>query len=221
MLDEDQIVAPTLLRYHMKFRFWFQEYNASTPSHYNLPRIYQQTEANAGEYDVPPAFAKPGLPSVGYEDWPVGKPTPGTTCTGTCPDGPDCECVHEIVYKWTVSNMRLIYAGGHCHAPSCKELILYENSTGTLRLLCHQLPVYGTGNVTKDKYDEAGYLHLPPCLWSDDPSEGLQPTVWLGPNTPLVSIKRNYNTKMGHFGEMASWQMRGVFFPNNETKTVE
>ena len=28
----------------------------------------------------------------------------------------------------------------------------------------------------------------------------------------LVSIKRNNNTHMGHFGEMASWQMRGVNF---------
>ena len=25
------------------------------------------------------------------KEWPVGTPTPGTTCTGSCPDGPDCE----------------------------------------------------------------------------------------------------------------------------------
>jgi len=71
-----------------------------------------------------------------------------------------------------------------------------------------------TGNVDEeqggDKYDEAGYIALPPCLWGDDP--GLQPSVLLPPNTELVSIKKNKNTYMGHYGEMASWQMRGVFF---------
>jgi hypothetical protein len=55
-----------------RFRFWFQEYvpsvNNSTPSHYDLERVYQQTEANAGEYDIPPAFGLPGQPVVGYPD---------------------------------------------------------------------------------------------------------------------------------------------------------
>jgi len=76
-----------------------------------------------------------------------------------------------------------------------------------MELLCHQGPVYGQGNVTVDKYDEAGYLSLPPCLWGDD--KGLSPSVHLPAGTPLVSFKTNVNTKMGHFGEMASWQMRG------------
>ena len=110
MLDADQEIRPELLRYHMKFRFWFQEYHMKfkdipagkadrsygKASHANLPRIYYQTEAHAGEYDIPPAFAKPGHPIVGYPDWPVNKPTPGTSCTGNCPDGDDCECIHSI-----------------------------------------------------------------------------------------------------------------------------
>ena len=48
------------------------------------------------------------------------------------------------------------------------------------------------------------------CLWGDD--KGLEPSVLLPPNTELVSIKRNKNTHVGHYGEMASWQMRGVNF---------
>ncbi len=143
------------------------------PSHRDLPRLYWQTEANAGEYDIPPAFAKPGFPVAGYPNWPLNTPTPGTTCTGTCPDGDDCECVHTIHYKWTTGPMRLIYAGGHCHAPSCISMELYRNDTG--ELLCRQLPVYGTG--TSDKWDQAGYLTLPPCLWGDD--AGLVPSVRL------------------------------------------
>lgn len=227
MLDADQEIRPELLRYHMKWRFWFQEYKpanktmtkdgsalvTSKPSHYNLPRIYYQTEANAGEYDIQPAFRKPGEQIVGYPGWPLNTPTPGTTCTGTCPDGPDCECVHTIHYKWTVSNIRLIYAGGHCHAPACKSIELYRNDTG--ELLCRQLPYYGKGNVTHDKYDESGYLSLPPCLWGDE--KGLDAPVWLPKNTPLLSIKKNFNTHRGHYGEMASWQMRGVNFPADGT----
>ena len=213
MLDADQPIRPELLRYHMKFRFWFQEYKVvgNEVSHNDLPRIYYQTEAWAGEYDIPPAFAKPGHPVAGYPNWPLNTPTPGTKCTGNCPDGDDCACVHTIVYKWNVSNMRLIYAGGHCHAPACIQMELYRNDTGhEMELLCRQIPVYGKGNVKDDKYDEEGYIALPPCLWGDD--EGLEPSILLPANTPLVSIKHNRNTKMGHYGEMASWQMRGVNF---------
>ena len=244
MLDEAQANAsyalPTL-RYHMKFRFWFQEYvpanttvtlpvaegassmslalvsrTTTQPSHHDLPRIYYQTEAWAGEYDIPPAFWVEGKhPKIpGYPaQAPYPALSPGTTCTGSCPDGDDCECVHEIVFKWTVSNIRLIYAGGHCHAPACISMELYRNDTGhEMELLCRQLPVYGKGTPrTKDnRYDEAGYLTLPPCLWGDD--KGLHPSVLLPANTPMVSIKKNRNQDTGHFGEMASWQMRGVNF---------
>ena len=44
----------------------------------------------------------------------------------------------------------------------------------------------------------AGYLSLPPCLWGDE--EGLHPSVLLPPNTELVSVKKNWNTHMGHYG---------------------
>lgn len=106
-----------VLRYHMKWRVWFQEYMppGGTPggggasmvenppprqpaSHANLVRLYWQSEGNAGEYDVPPAFKRDEeFPILGYPDWPVGKPTPGTSCTGDCPNGDDCDCHHEIV----------------------------------------------------------------------------------------------------------------------------
>eukprot|EP01084_Bolivina_argentea_P258905 436665_1 len=204
LLDANQTIPSSLLRYHMKFRFWFQEYypanntNDNKPSHYNLPRIYQQTEANAGEYDIPPAFALPNVPVVGYPNWPLNEPTPGTVCSGNCPNGNDCECIHEIHYKWIenpTKPMRLIYAGGHCHAPMCQSLILYRNDTG--EILCSQIPQYGKGNIDKDKYDEAGYILIPPCLWGND--TGLEPSVLLPPGTPLLSKKICKNTHMGHY----------------------
>ena len=108
-----------------------------------------------------------------------------------------------------------IYAGGHCHAPACIGIWLYRNDTGHKdELLCHQAPVYGSGNVVQakggDKFDEAGYISLPPCLWGDD--KGLSKSVLLPANSEIYSIKKNKNTHLGHYGEMASWQMRGVGF---------
>jgi len=208
-------------------------------SHIDLPRIYWQTESDAGEYDIPPAFYTEGQPKIaGYpEVGPYPELTPGSSCTGNCPSGDDCECIHTITYNNTVSNMRLIYAGGHCHAPACIGIWLYRNDPGhEMELLCHQAPIYGNGTGVNSKagmYDEKGYLALPPCLWGDD--EGLHPSILLPPNTPLVSIKKNKNSElrtsaccrrppirtasnrlplctahMGHYGEMASWQMRGI-----------
>ena len=195
-------------------------------------------QANAGEYDIPPAFWVEGKHPkiVGYPDvGPYPELSPGTSCTGNCPDGDDCKCIHTITYNRTVSNMRLIYAGGHCHAPACIGIWLYRNDPGhEMELLCHQAPMcvcllicvcynllvrasttshilpntrlfnsYGNGTGTNSvagMYDEAGYLSLPPCLWGDEP--GLHPSVLLPPNTELVSIKKNWNTHRGHFGEV-------------------
>ncbi|EOD05979.1 hypothetical protein EMIHUDRAFT_453585 [Emiliania huxleyi CCMP1516] len=241
MLDADQPVRPELLRYHHKYRFWFEEYlpaprahaavqapaapSGGGASHLNLERIYYMTEASAGEYDVPPAFATPSVPLPGYPSWPLGVPTPGTSCTGSCPTpeqpsrfGADCECVHTITYHWSIDNKSLIYAGGHCHAPSCLDISLYRNDTGTPQLLCRQATKYGAGDVKHDKFDEADFVALPPCLWE---GEGLDPAPWLGPKTPMVSVKRNRNTRLGHFGEMASWQMRGVPFPAHRAQLAD
>ena len=39
------------------------------------------------------------------------------------------------------SGVELIYAAGHCHAPSCISMELYHADTGML--LCSHYPVYG------------------------------------------------------------------------------
>ena len=40
--------------------------------------------------------------------------------------------------------INLIYAGGHCHAPSCISVELYNADSG--ELLCHHTPIYGKSN---------------------------------------------------------------------------
>jgi len=76
-------------------------------------------------------------------------------------------------------------------------------------------------------FDELGYLAIPPCIWGTEEvkpivcpnylleslyrhiQEGLIAPVFLPFNANLTSIKRNNNTYT-HYGEMSSWQMRGV-----------
>jgi len=105
------------------------------------------------------------------------------------------------VYK----GMDLIYAAGHCHAPMCIELELYDESTGTL--LCRNSATFGK---TDKIFDEIGYIaQIPPCLWGSA-SEGLPPPPRIYLDTPLLTIKRANNT-YPHYGDMASWQMRGAY----------
>jgi len=202
LLDQDQKQPEETMTYHLKFRFYFQPYTPATrdapeTSHKNLIRMWHQTEENSGEYDV------------------VG-----------CPEGtPPDDCIYQITSHFTVREMvqecdvrktptcwgntteydgiHLIYAAGHCHAPSCISMELYNADTGML--LCAHKPVYGQ---THEVFDELGYIAIPPCLFGPE-EEALVPPTFLPFNGNLTSIKRNNNTYT-HYGEMAMWQMRGV-----------
>ena len=177
------------------------------PSHYHVPRYYYLTERDAGEYDVPPAFRGVRDPDIpGYEGFPISTSaddlvlTPGSHCTGDCPHGPTCACYHQITSHFemkTGSSSRgspaaasMVYAGGHCHAPACLSIELYMNNTGTPELLCRQVSLYGKGDVAVDRFDEAGYVILPPCLWGTA-EEGLQPPVYLAQGTPYATQASN------------------------------
>ena len=78
LLDTNQKQPEEVMTYHLKFRFYFQPYSPATSSaptsHENLIRLYYQTEAWAGEYDVP-------------------KTDPGTPPEAT---------IHEITARWKV-----------------------------------------------------------------------------------------------------------------------
>ena len=99
--------------------------------------------------------------------------------------------------------IELRYAAGHCHAPSCISMELYHADTGAL--LCSHYPTYGQSHAV---FDELGYLAIPPCMWGGA-GEGLPAPTFLPYHANLTSIKRN-NASYTHYGEMASWQMRGV-----------
>ncbi len=213
LLDQDQIIPwpDKPLEYRLKFRFYFEEYRTATEqspaSHENLVRFYLMTEAFSGEYDIPQC----------------SEGTPPSQCVHTITSRSklldlvsDCKTIDSSYCSGEGSRdesktagVHLIYAGPHCHAPSCLSMELYNADTG--RLLCHVEPIYGTSH---DVYDEVGFLALPPCLWGDM-ADGLEEPVLLPLNTTLLSIKRNNNT-LPHTGDMASWQMRGVIVPRKD-----
>ena len=43
--------------------------------------------------------------------------------------------------------INIIYAGGHCHAPSCLSIELFNEDTG--KLICKQMPVYGKSDKVR------------------------------------------------------------------------
>lgn len=184
LLDADQEQPTDEMTYHLKFRFWFQDYYQQK----QMVRAYYQTEAYSGEYDVPQS-------------------PPGT---------PPEERIHSITAHWQVHEMiasdfqhnsngfALIYAAPHCHAPTCIDMELYNADTG--QLLCHVDGILGKGNSSVP-YDEHGYVKLNPCLWGED--AGIMRPIQIHWNTNLTSIKRT-NSTYTHYGEMASWQMRGI-----------
>ncbi|CAD7928958.1 unnamed protein product [Amoebophrya sp. A120] len=104
----------------------------------------------------------------------------------------------------------LIWANGHCHAPSCLSMELFRNDTG--ELLCKQTP-RDAASEAGSKFGEPGYIYTPPCIFAapGGPDETVLPRAPLIPDgVPLLSVKKNKNTDVGHLGEMASWQMRAV-----------
>ena len=90
---------------------------------------------------------------------------------------------------------------------------LYNNDTGAL--ICRNVPTYGNvtagpGLLSKNgKFEEKGYLALPPCVWSENPDDGLPAPPLLRWDTNLSAIKR-CNSTYGHTGEMARWQGHGI-----------
>ncbi len=81
---------------------------------------------------------------------------------------PDCS-VRQNPGCWgntsDYQGIHLIYAAGHCHAPSCISMELYNADTD--QLLCRHDPVYGKTHAI---FDELGYLAIPPCLYGAEVS---------------------------------------------------
>jgi hypothetical protein len=191
LLDSDQEIPwpDQPLEYHLKFRFWVQEYNASY--HHQISRSTWGI-ASPVEYDVPKCTK--GM--IGCSINPI-----------------DGTWMHKITGTYQGQG-KLVAAHFHCHAPTCLSISMYRcnknvsicNETNG-ELLCEEKPIYGgTGKIPIKKFDEAGFIIQPPCLWGSS-EDGLESPVDVDPNKYILGSVKYSNATHGHHGEMAWQQM--------------
>jgi hypothetical protein len=216
LLDADQAVPEHVDTVYYKWRFYFEDWDPAK----HIQAVHLEWALNGCD-------SGGGHKGCRVIDYDVPQCTPGT---------PPSECVHTVTSYFTGADMltacdpktqpycadprnvtadgvAFIMAGGHCHAPSCLSLELWNNETG--ELICRVTPAMGTGDQA---FDEDGYLWLPHCAWGN-PQDGLKPPVTFKPETKFVSIKKE-NSTYYHPGVMAIWQMRGAFVTHHDTAFV-
>jgi hypothetical protein len=215
LLDKEQESPEEVLEYRIKARFYFQEHDPDR--HENIWRWGFATDAGSGEYDVPQCPAGTPVENCVHEitshlqvkDFASGTSDPGA-------QGSKCDLrnmwnglnAHCIGGNKTSVGFKPVFVGAHCHAPTCISQELYNSDTG--ELICRQEAAYGTlaaGATGELRFDEKGYLAVPPCVWGGE--DGLQAPPLLAWDTNLTSIKRA-NSTYAHTGEMALWQGRGI-----------
>ena len=200
LLDKNQshLIPDDVLQYHMKMRFYFQPFNPER--HQQLYRWHWQTAMGAGEYDVP--IAPAGTPPQNATHTITAKIQVKDFATGACNYRSGINALTPECKPGSVG-FKPIFLGGHCHAPTCLSMSLYNADTG--ELLCRNVPTYGTlkagANGTADpnrRFEEDGYLALPPCVWSEDPASGLPLAPLLTWNTNLSAVKVGCPTLVLH-----------------------
>ena len=170
--------------------------------------MFWTNEQGAGEYDVPQC--KPG--------------TPASECVYTTTSlfkvRDSMRKCSSMSNPWCAANwnegsdVELLRAGTHCHAPACLGTDLYTCPAGssgcnatTGKLVCSNTPIYGVGEGSR--FDEPGYLAVPPCLWGT-PEEGLQPPPKLKLDDLLYMVKKVNNTNY-HYGVMGKYNTDYLF----------
>jgi hypothetical protein len=195
LLDADQEIPwpDQPLVFHHKYRFWVQPYDK-----------YFHKELVLGESVGSPLLI--GSPWE-YDVPKCAKDVPGCSLE-------DGTWVHTINGSM-MGRHTFVYLNNHCHAPTCLSVSVYACPKGTAladcnpsigKLLCRTDPIYGgTGHptITGTRFDEAGYIAIPVCLWGYG-SYGLEPPVDLQ-DVPLHVVKRA-NATGGHYGEMSGGQ---------------
>ena len=197
LLDAEQAQPAATDTYRMKFRIYYEPFVAQRHAFF----MFITVGAGAGEYDVPQCRAgTPPAPCV-YMTTAVFRLRDSIRkCHGNLAD-------YWCAPNWNEeSDVMLLRAGTHCHAPACINETLTVASTG--EVLCINTPLYGAG--VDPTMDEVAYaVGIPPCYWGSEP-EGLRPPPRLALDTELRIVKYNNNT-FYHTGVMAQWQMRGAF----------
>eukprot|EP00932_Pfiesteria_piscicida_P019557 SRR837773.6383.p1 GENE.SRR837773.6383~~SRR837773.6383.p1 ORF type:complete len:449 (+),score=10.76 SRR837773.6383:63-1409(+) len=199
LLDADQEIpwVDQPIEYHLKFRFWVQEYD---PAYHTQVKRTTWGIGSPVEYDVPQCEA-------------------GMSGCSRSPNG--YGWIHTITGTFKGGGS-LVLANFHCHAPTCLSMAMYKCPAGTEvcnattgELLCEEKPVYGGSGHVEARFDETGYIYQPPCVWGSS-SFGLE----AAPNVTgfVLGTVKTSNATYGHHGEMA-WQQ--MYFFDEVQKTPD
>ena len=194
LLDADQPIPwpDQPLTYSLKWRFWYQDYDPKVHTTVEYGSLGKGTDWSIG--------AGPMQPGYGAE-YDVPKCDDGVA---GCSRGSDGTWVHTITghFKFNTDpakggHKRPVVAHLHCHAPTCLSMAIYNNDTG--KLICEERSVYGQGRPGV-RFDEPGYIAVPPCVWGRE-EDGLEPP----PDLTGITLKvvKTANATYGHHGEMA------------------
>jgi len=214
LLDADQPQPEPVDEVRFKWRFYHERY---VPSRLR-PTMHLEWAVNGCDSGGP--LGNPSnCPHIEYDAVKAPSATPPSATVHTvtshfqtvdmmAPDGcdvrTDAYCADAKRAAAHGGGIELLMAGGHCHAPACLGLELWNDDSG--ELLCRVTPRAGGGD---DVYDEVGYIYLPPCQWAEgDPALRPPPLLALHANLSAVQITNN---TYYHYGVMGIWQMRGAY----------
>ena len=220
LLDHDQAVPDDVLEYRFKVkRFYFQPHDAR--KHEPVWRWGFSGSPGSDEYDIPKCAA--GTAQHRSASIRSSRTSSRRTLRAARPrasrrDRRGTTSTRRACKPGSVG-FKPVHLGGHRHAPACLSMELYNDDTGELG--CRHVPTYGTkvaGATGDHRFDEKGYLALPPCVWGSA-AQGLPEPPLLLWETRLRSVKRVNNT-YAHTGEMALWQGHGVLAMPPEPSTT-
>lgn len=209
LLDADQEPPAFVDEVFVRFRFYFEEYDAA--KHQDINHVeWASNGCDSGcggkcpngcrhiEYDV-----VKGVGSKYGSDVQVFQSTfpAGDMLAASCtPKDGQCMDTRTVDPK---KGFKLIMAAAHCHAPNCIRQELINKDSG--EVLCNGTTKLGQSEAN---YDEAGYLYTPPCLWGAT-EDGLMAPPVLFKNTTLQMVTY-FNSTWGHPGQMGIWQMKAA-----------
>eukprot|EP00729_Bicosta_minor_P005846 gene5846-9467_t len=204
---DNQTIPEDTMSYQMKARFYFQEYKPET--HKQLYRWHWQTADGAGEYDI--TKCAPGTPPEECIHTLKARIRVSDFASGPCDPRSGLNSLTPACKAGSVG-FKPIFLDGHCHAPTCLSMEMFNDDTG--ESICRTVPTYGTmkSNTTSGnaRFEELGYLALPPCIWSENGEEDGLPEPPLLTWDANVSAIKTCNSTYYHTGEMARWQGHGV-----------
>ena len=208
MLDANQAkeIPKVPSNFQFKFRFYYEEYSTQ------LNAFFLDGDALGAEFDVP--YCPPNgdrspaeCAAVGVVDgvhravWTfMVEEMLGVGLTGA--SSPVGRITNTDDPNYKNSDVFLVRAHAHCHAPSCIGATLFVDDTD--EVLCTTVAVYENNRTNGNSY----LLGVPPCIFGKA-EDGLLPPPRLTLKTKLRTVFLHNASNQYQIATMADWDCRG------------